>query len=248
MARKNTKNNGPDPAPEPEQTLIADQGPPPPSRESSGLPAQLPFPQFEIAARLENDSLVAIVIAHTEERLKEKMRAAVLESRKFAAQANELADQLKKIYDAAEIDEAFKAACFAFVAAGEKLQLRLVTVFSKTGFNIGDLSFVSQAKFETRVNSYSNLTAEHKQTLGEDAVQIRDELNRVKKEETTQAELARDARSRLSELPALERRARAKLAEYGLRQTAEGSKLLDALLHDLDREVDAMPVLRQLDI
>jgi hypothetical protein len=80
----------------------------------------------------------------------------------------------------------------------------------------------------------------------EEADALWTQIGELKQQQDRQSMIARDARSKLADLPALERQARAKLAEYALRRTAEGSDLLDALLANLDQEVDAMPSLRQL--
>lgn len=214
-----------------------------------GLPAILiPNPETQIAVTLDNEHLIAVVVARTETRLKEQMQRAVQASRLAGSRAEKLTTQLHKLHEDTPLDPDFVAQCEAFVREAGKLDMPLKVEYSRGGLDQKDLTFTVTAKFTTHTSShYGSLTADRVHRLPAEAGALVTQLAELRREQADQSEAARDARGRLTEIPAIERRARAKLAEYALRKTVAGSEMLDALLDNLDAEVDAMPVLRQLE-
>jgi hypothetical protein len=241
-------DSNPQDQPTPEQvlnaaeTIFAGSG-------DAGLPAILiPTPETQIAVTLDNEHLIAVVVARTEVRLKEKMQKAVQASRQAGTQADKLMAQVHELHEKAPFDPDFVAQCTAFIREADKLNISLKVEYSRGTADLRDMSFLVTARFASIGDSYhGSLTTARKQQLPAEAKPLVDRAADLRREQADQAEIARDARGRLTEIPAIERRARAKLAEYALRKTVAGSEMLDALLDNLDAEVDAMPILRQLE-
>lgn len=205
-------------------------------------------PETQIEVKLDNEHLIAVVVSRTEERLRAKLEKAVYESRRLGAEAEKRSKRLQELFEAEPIDPGFVRACETFVGQADVIGITLKLELLREAFSTRDLTFKVKARFEPRGGSgYSYLATERTQSLKGEAVTARDELDELKRRQAEQAEIARDSRSRLNEVPLIERRARAKLAEYALRKSAQGNELLDALLANLDAEVDGIPLLKQLE-
>jgi hypothetical protein len=216
----------------------------------AGLPAILiPTPETQIAVTLDNEHLIAVVVARTEIRLKEKMQKAVQASRQAGSQADRLMAQIHELHEKAPFDPDFIARCETLVRDADELDMSLKVAYSRGPLDLKDLTFVVRATFTAHDSHshYGSLPAARIHRLPPETRKLIDEIEDLRREQADQTNIARDARSRLTEIPAIERNARAKLAEYALRKTAAGSEMLDALLDNLDAEVDAMPILRQLE-
>jgi hypothetical protein len=223
--------------------------------ESAGPGESLPAillaqPNTAINISLNNEHLISVAVNRAETRLKSIMQQAVSEAQRLQAETSSRQEDLKKIYEAAKTDPTFVDSCNKFVDEAAKLNIKLKLKIEKGDLIAADRSFVVKAIFDHRGEGSGyyggQITTTRVHKLGEEADALWTQIGELKQQQDRQSMIARDARSKLADLPALERQARAKLAEYALRRTAEGSDLLDALLANLDQEVDAMPSLRQL--
>lgn len=193
----------------------------------------VPESLVEVSVQLDKDDVAAILMARAEEYLKKQIQACQKKADELSKKNAELL-QARQAAFKKRAEEQLSGTADALRTAAQALKCKRVNLdidVESHSLDAGNISAAlklsaSQPSFESRVVTTISMTKTER-----DACKALSDCNAAQR--ANQQEWY-ELRRKLADLPALERRAKAAVAEQRLKSTAEGRELVNTLTAQLD--------------
>jgi hypothetical protein len=189
-------------------------------------------PNFNFDLQVNVDNLVAVGVVHAKNRLVPQLEHEVSEVTRLGTEITKRGTELNAVFAAVPIDPEFEANCKAFVAAGEKIGIRLTFTLNKQGFNQDQLAYNVAAQFHGPMNTSQSYVLD-----SDEASELRDEVELLRKQQATMAGAAAKTKRKL-EPGWLKEQLTAAITANAMNKSQSGQDTVEALYNSIDQAID----------